>query len=105
MVTPIKKPANRDLLDWEREFNKQINKIRYVANGPSPTSKRREFFSRTTDDRKQHSHKPLESSSHSTHTGVLNNPHHSQNSDRERADRAMGGIGNDKKLVEHGKMD
>jgi hypothetical protein len=31
MVTPIKKPANRDLLDWEREFNKQINKIRYVV--------------------------------------------------------------------------
>ncbi len=30
MLTPIKKPAHRDLLDWEREFNKQINKIRYV---------------------------------------------------------------------------
>ena len=30
MITPIKKPARRDLLDWEKEFNKQINKIRYV---------------------------------------------------------------------------
>ena len=30
MVTPIKKPAHRDLLDWEKEFNTQINKIRYV---------------------------------------------------------------------------
>jgi hypothetical protein len=30
MVTPIKKPAHRELLDWEKEFNKQINKIRYV---------------------------------------------------------------------------
>jgi DDE superfamily endonuclease len=30
MLTPIKKPAHRDLLDWEKEFNKQINKIRYV---------------------------------------------------------------------------
>jgi hypothetical protein len=30
MITPIKKPAHRDLLDWEKEFNKQINKIRYV---------------------------------------------------------------------------
>ena len=30
MLTPIKKPACRDLLDWEKEFNKQINKIRYV---------------------------------------------------------------------------
>jgi hypothetical protein len=30
MITPIKKPAHRDLLDWETEFNTQINKIRYV---------------------------------------------------------------------------
>jgi DDE superfamily endonuclease len=30
MLTPIKKPPHRELLDWEKEFNKQINKIRYV---------------------------------------------------------------------------
>lgn len=30
MITPIKKPAGRNLLDWEKEFNTQINKIRYV---------------------------------------------------------------------------
>ncbi|MCU1680649.1 MAG: superfamily endonuclease [Amycolatopsis sp.] len=30
MITPIRKPACRDLLDWEKEFNTQINKIRYV---------------------------------------------------------------------------
>jgi hypothetical protein len=30
MITPIKKPAHRKLLDWEKEFNTQINKIRYV---------------------------------------------------------------------------
>jgi hypothetical protein len=30
MITPIRKPANRRLLDWEKEFNKQVNKIRYV---------------------------------------------------------------------------
>ena len=30
MLTPIKKPAHRNLLDWEKEFNTQINKIRYV---------------------------------------------------------------------------
>jgi len=30
MITPIKKPAHRDLLDWEKEFNIQVNKIRYV---------------------------------------------------------------------------
>jgi hypothetical protein len=31
MLTPIKKPVGRDLLDWEREFNTQVNKIRYVV--------------------------------------------------------------------------
>lgn len=30
MITPIKKPAGRELVNWEKEFNKQINKIRYV---------------------------------------------------------------------------
>lgn len=30
MITPIRKPAFRDLLDWEKEFNTQVNKIRYV---------------------------------------------------------------------------
>ena len=30
MLTPIKKPERRDLLDWEKEFNRQVNKIRYV---------------------------------------------------------------------------
>jgi hypothetical protein len=29
MITPIKKPAARDLLDWEKEFNTAINKIRW----------------------------------------------------------------------------
>ena len=28
MITPIKKPQERDLLDWEKEFNKDVNKIR-----------------------------------------------------------------------------
>jgi hypothetical protein len=30
MIMPFRKPAHRDLLDWEKEFNTQINKIRYV---------------------------------------------------------------------------
>jgi hypothetical protein len=30
MITPIRKPAHRNLLGWEKEFNKQVNKIRYV---------------------------------------------------------------------------
>ena len=30
MITPIKKPTGRELLDWQKEFNTQVNKIRYV---------------------------------------------------------------------------
>jgi hypothetical protein len=30
MLTPIKKPPHRDLLDWEKEFNTQVNKIRWI---------------------------------------------------------------------------
>lgn len=30
MLTPIRKPAHRALLEWEKEFNTQINKVRYV---------------------------------------------------------------------------
>jgi hypothetical protein len=28
MITPIRKPECRDLLDWEKEFSTQVNKIR-----------------------------------------------------------------------------
>ncbi|MFI5959717.1 transposase family protein [Cryptosporangium sp. NPDC051539] len=31
MLTPIKKPPYRDLLDWEKEFNKNVNAIRAVV--------------------------------------------------------------------------
>lgn len=30
MLTPIKKPVYRDLLEWEKEFNRQVNKMRAV---------------------------------------------------------------------------
>lgn len=30
MITPFRKPAGGELLDWEKEFNTQVNKIRYV---------------------------------------------------------------------------
>jgi hypothetical protein len=30
MITPIKKPEHRDLLDWEKEFNTHVNKIRWI---------------------------------------------------------------------------
>jgi hypothetical protein len=31
MITPIRKPTHRDLLDWEKEFNRDVNRIRYVV--------------------------------------------------------------------------
>ena len=30
MITPIKKPKHRNLLDWEKKLNTQVNRIRYV---------------------------------------------------------------------------
>jgi len=30
MITPFKKPAGGELLDWQKEFNTQVNKIRWV---------------------------------------------------------------------------
>jgi hypothetical protein len=30
MITPYKKPSGGELLDWQKEFNTQVNKIRYV---------------------------------------------------------------------------
>lgn len=30
MLTPFRKPADRELLDWEKAFNKEVNKIRYM---------------------------------------------------------------------------
>jgi hypothetical protein len=35
-LTPIRKPQFRDLLEWERKFSTEINKIRYLIGGPSP---------------------------------------------------------------------
>jgi hypothetical protein len=29
MITPIRKPSHRDLLDWEKKFNTALNKIRW----------------------------------------------------------------------------
>lgn len=31
MITPIRKPEGRSLLDWEEKFNTQINRIRWVV--------------------------------------------------------------------------
>lgn len=30
MITPIRKPPHRELLDWEKDFNTAVNRIRYL---------------------------------------------------------------------------
>jgi hypothetical protein len=30
MITPYRKPAGCELLDWQREYNSQVNKIRWM---------------------------------------------------------------------------
>jgi hypothetical protein len=30
MITPIRKPTHRDLLDWETQYNTDVNRIRYL---------------------------------------------------------------------------
>jgi hypothetical protein len=31
MITPYKKPSGGELLNWQKEFNTQVNKIRYIV--------------------------------------------------------------------------
>jgi hypothetical protein len=31
MITPFRKPAGGELLDWQKEFNSQVNKIRWIV--------------------------------------------------------------------------
>jgi N-acetyl-anhydromuramyl-L-alanine amidase AmpD len=30
MITPYRKPAGGELLDWQKEYNSQVNKIRWM---------------------------------------------------------------------------
>jgi hypothetical protein len=30
MITPFRKPAGGELLDWQKEYNTQVNKIRWM---------------------------------------------------------------------------
>ena len=30
MITPFRKPEGRELLDWQKEFNAKVNKIRWM---------------------------------------------------------------------------
>ncbi len=32
MITPFRKPAGGELLDWQKEYNSEVNKIRWMVN-------------------------------------------------------------------------
>ena len=51
MITPIKKPPHRDLLDWEKEFNTQVNKIRWIIEQVIAHLKTWRILTPTTGDR------------------------------------------------------
>ena len=39
MITPFRKPEGRELLDWQKEFNTEVNKIRWMMSRLSRTSR------------------------------------------------------------------
>jgi hypothetical protein len=39
MITPFKKPVGGELLDWQKEFNVEVNKIRWVIEQVIGSSK------------------------------------------------------------------
>jgi hypothetical protein len=69
MITPIRKPACRDLLDWEKEFNTAVNRIRYLIERTIANFKTWRILH--TDYRRpwQHSPRPSRRSSACTSTG------------------------------------
>ena len=74
MLTPIKKPPHRNLLDWEKEFNKQINKIRYVVERAIANFKTWRILFTDYRRRERPSRKPSKLSPRSTNSELMNNP-------------------------------
>lgn len=75
MLTPIRKPPYRTLLDWEKEFNTAINKIRYRIEQAIANLKPGEFFTSTIVVPSLHSRQQSQPSSPWSSTGpAVNNP-------------------------------
>jgi DDE superfamily endonuclease len=69
MITPIRKPECRDLLDWEREFNTQVDKIRYMVERVIANFKPRGLCTPTTVARSTPLTPPSQPLSDCTSTG------------------------------------
>ena len=75
MITPIRKPPHRELLDWEKEFNTAINKIRWKIEQTIANLKTWRILQPTTADDSQPSRTPSAPSSGYSSTGSRNKPH------------------------------
>jgi hypothetical protein len=76
MLTPIRKPPHRTLLDWEKEFNTAINKIRYRIEQTIANFKPGEYSTSTIAGPSLHSRQQSQPSSLWSSPGpAVNNPH------------------------------
>ena len=69
MITPFRKPAGGELLDWQKEYNSEVNKIRWMIEQVTPTSKTGPSCTPTTGVRLKHLRRPSQQSSACTSTG------------------------------------
>ena len=77
MITPIRKPVDRELLDWEKEHNTAVNRIRWMIErrAIAPTSRPGEFSIPTIDGLTRLSRAPCPQCSDWSSSGtMLNNP-------------------------------
>ena len=69
MITPFRKPAGGELLDWQKEFNSEVNKIRWMIEQVIRTSKTGPSCTPTTDARLKRLRRLSQQSSACTSTG------------------------------------
>jgi len=74
-IHPIRKPIFRNLLDWEKQLNTDINRIRYKIEQAIANLKTWRALHPTTDDHSKHSKPPSPQSSDSNSSGrSVNDP-------------------------------
>ena len=59
LITPFKKPQGGELLDWQKEFNVQVNKLRAPVSARSLISNPGVFFTPITGGRSAHTSRPI----------------------------------------------
>ena len=58
-ITPFKKPQGGELLDWQKEFNAQVNSCAPRSSARSPISNPGVFFIPITGGRFAHTSRPI----------------------------------------------